>query len=85
MMTMVMTAAMTMPIVMVMTLSSDLRSVHSPFRSFRPWLQIMCNYAKCVPITFHVSPDVSSHVMTDGEWVWQMVSMHRTLKLKLGL
>jgi signal transduction histidine kinase len=30
-------------------------------------------YGKQVPITFHVSPDVCDAIITDEEWLWQML------------
>ena len=35
--------------------------------------QIMTNYAKVVPLSCHIDPDVSAFIVTDGDWVWQMV------------
>lgn len=36
--------------------------------------QIVANYAKCVPVSFHIDAAICPYVVTDGEWVWQMVS-----------
>lgn len=39
--------------------------------------QIMSKYVKLksIPIMFHIAPEICSHVVTDGEWLWQMVSV----------